>query len=102
MLLISGGAPAPPDGAPVTAVTVITDVMDVPELVMNCFSPSMTHSPAPSSRTARVRVAPASLPASGSVSPNAPSARPASRSGFLKLVWVLVEILVHLVQKIFT
>ena len=48
---------------------------------MNAFSPSMTHSPAASSWRARVRVPPASLPASGSVSPNPPSARPAQRSG---------------------
>ena len=58
---------------------VTIDVIGVPELVMNAFSPSITHSP-PSS-VARVRVPPASLPASGSVSPKAPSARPAHRSG---------------------
>jgi len=66
---------------PVRAVTVMSDVMGVPEFVMNAFSPSMTHSPADSSSVAFVRVPPASLPASGSVSPNAPSARPAHRSG---------------------
>ena len=48
---------------------------------MNAFSPSITHSPAPSSSTARVRVPPASLPASGSVRPKPPRARPAHRSG---------------------
>ena len=48
---------------PVRAVTVTTDVMSVPELVMNALAPSTTHwSP---SRVARVRVAPASEPASG-------------------------------------
>ena len=53
MALISPG--------PVRAVTVITDVIGVPELVMNDFSPSMTHAPAASSSVALVRVAPASL-----------------------------------------
>ena len=71
----------PPPAASVRAVIVTSDVMGVPELVMNAFSPSITHSPAASSRTARVRVPPASLPASGSVRPNPPSARPAQRSG---------------------
>ena len=50
-----------------------------PELVMNCFEPSITHSPP--SRTARVLVAPASDPDSGSVSPNPASFWPATRSG---------------------
>ena len=53
--------------------------ISVPALVMNCFAPSITHSP--SSSRARVRVAPASDPASGSVSPNAASRRPAQSSG---------------------
>ena len=79
MALISGRPPAP--GASVRAVTVTSDVIAVPELVMNAFSPLITHSPAASSSTARVRVPPASLPASGSVSPNPPRARPAHRSG---------------------
>ena len=79
MALISGG-PADP-GASVRAVTVTMDVMSVPELVMKAFSPLITHSPAASSSTARVRVPPASLPASGSVRPKPPSARPAQRSG---------------------
>jgi len=57
------------------------DVIGVPEFVMNAFSPSITHSSAASSNTAFVRVPPASLPASGSVSPKAPRARPAHRSG---------------------
>ena len=64
---------------PVRAVTVMIDVIGVPEFVMNALAPSITHSP--SVRVARVRVAPASLPASGSVRPNAPSRRPAQRSG---------------------
>ena len=65
--------------SPVRAVTVTTEVMLEPELVMNCFAPSITHSP--SSSTARVLVAPASEPDSGSVSPNPASRRPATRSG---------------------
>ena len=36
----------PPPAPPVRAVTVTSDVMSVPELVMNAFSPSITHSPA--------------------------------------------------------
>lgn len=64
---------------PVTAVTVTSDVMSVPELVMNCLLPLITHSP--SSSRAVVRVAPASEPAPGSVSPKPASARPAVKSG---------------------
>ena len=64
---------------PVTAVTVTSYVMSVPELVMNCLLPLITHSP--SSSRAVVRVAPASEPAPGSVSPKPASARPAVRSG---------------------
>ena len=48
--------------------------MSVPELVMNCLLPLMIHSP-PSS-FAVVFVPPASLPAPGSVRPNAASALP--------------------------
>ena len=64
---------------PVLAVTVTSEVISVPELVMKALVPLITHS-SPSS-TALVRVPPASDPASGSVSPNAASARPAARSG---------------------
>jgi hypothetical protein len=64
---------------PVTAVTVTSEVMSVPELVMNCFEPLMMKS-SPSSR-ATVRVAPASEPASGSVRPKPARALPAVRSG---------------------
>ena len=46
---------------------------------MNCLAPLTTHSPSCSS--ARVRVAPASDPAPGSVSPNPASRWPATRSG---------------------
>ena len=65
--------------SPVRAVMVTSAEMSVPALVMNCLAPSITHSP--SSRLARVRVAPASDPASGSVSPNAASLRPVVSSG---------------------
>ncbi len=64
---------------PVTAVTVTSEVMSVPELVMNCLLPLMIHSSL--SRRAVVRVLPASEPAPGSVSPKPASARPAVRSG---------------------
>ncbi len=66
-------------GALVTAVTVTSPVMSVPELVMNALVPLMTHSPP--SRRAVVRVAPASVPPPGSVSPKAPSIVPAQRGG---------------------
>ena len=73
-------SPRPPSvRGPVTAVTVTKRVIGVPLFVMNCFDPSITHS-SPSSR-AVVRVAPASLPASGSVRPKPASALPAKRSG---------------------
>jgi hypothetical protein len=64
---------------PVIAVTVISDVISVPELVMNALDPLITHS-SPSSR-AVVRVAPASEPPPGSVRPNAPSFSPAVSAG---------------------
>ena len=83
--LISGRSPAV---RPVTAVTVTRRVMSVPELVMNCLRPLMTHSP-PSS-TAVVRVPPASLPACGSVRPNAPSASPVTSVGSHCAFWASV------------
>ena len=64
---------------PVTAVMFTQPVMSVPELVMNCFAPLITH--CPSSSSARVRTLPASEPASGSVSPNAASRLPAHSCG---------------------
>ena len=64
-------AGAAPSRRAVTAVMHTTPEMSVPAFVMNCLAPSIAHSP--SSRRARVRVLPASLPASGSVKPNAPS-----------------------------
>ena len=64
---------------PSRAVTVTHEVMSEPELVMNCLAPLTTHSPSRSS--ARVRVAPASEPAPGSVRPNPASVVPATRSG---------------------
>ena len=77
MMAEISGRPSSP--VPVRAVTVTTEVMSVPELVMNAFAPSTTHCAV--SSTALVRVAPASLPASGSVRPKPASARPATRSG---------------------
>ena len=65
--------------SPVSAVIVTQAVMSVPAFVMNCFAPSITQWPSRSS--ALVRVAPASEPASGSVSPNAASRFPDARSG---------------------
>ncbi len=71
----------PSGRVPVTAVTVTSAVMSVPELVMNAFEPLMTHSPVASSSTARVSVPPASEPKPGSVSPNPASASPLSNRG---------------------
>ena len=65
--------------SPVRAVIATWPEIDVPALVMNCLAPSTTQ-PSPSC-VARVLTLPASLPASGSVRPNAPSLRPAQRSG---------------------
>ena len=70
-----------PPCAPVSAVTVTSEVMSVPALVMNALVPLTTHSvPSPDS-TAVVRVAPASEPPPGSVNPNAASRVPAHSSG---------------------
>ncbi len=63
-----------PFASPVTAVIDTHPEISVPELVMNCFAPSITHSP--SSSFAVVRTLPASDPASGSVSPNEASRLP--------------------------
>ena len=62
-----------------TAVIATWPLIAVPALVMNCLAPLMTQPS--SSSAARVLTFPASLPASGSVSPNAPSLRPEHRSG---------------------
>ena len=59
---------------PVTAVIVVPAVMSVPLLVMNALVPLITHLPSRSS--ARVCVAPASLPALGSVRPKPHSFSP--------------------------
>ena len=56
-----------------------TPEMSVPALVMNFLAPLITQSS--SSRRARVRTLPASEPASGSVSPNAPSLLARASSG---------------------
>ena len=65
--------------SPVSAVIVTHALMSVPAFVMKIFEPSTTHSPSRSS--ARVRVAPASEPAFGSVSPNAASLSPDASRG---------------------
>jgi hypothetical protein len=57
-------------GPPVRAHTTKTPAMG-PE-VIHCFAPRITHWP--SSRVAVVRIAPGSLPASGSLSAKAPAA----------------------------
>lgn len=62
-----------------TAVTVTSLVMSVPELVMNCLVPLITQSDP--SALAVVRVAPASLPPPASVRPKAPRALPLASSG---------------------
>ena len=72
----------------VTAVTVTSEVMSVPELVMNAFDPLITQPSA--SSFAVVRVAPASEPPPASVRPNAPSFLPAARSGSQRSFWASV------------
>jgi len=74
--LISG---VPLSRVPVRAVTVTTDVIDDPELVMKALEPLTTHWP--STTSALVLVPPASEPASGSVRPKPARVRPAARSG---------------------
>ncbi|CAM5708767.1 hypothetical protein MAUB1S_02623 [Mycolicibacterium aubagnense] len=69
----------PPGSSPVTAVTVTSLVMSVPEFVMNCLEPLMIQV-SPSS-FAVVLVAPASLPPPASVKPKAPNAFPLASSG---------------------
>ncbi len=75
----SAPSPSAASPSPVTAVMQTIPEMPVPALVMNCLAPLMTHSP--SRRSARVRVLPASEPASGSVSPNAPRRSPEHSRG---------------------
>ena len=71
----------------VRAVIDTSPEMSVPELVMNCLAPLITHSPA--SSLARVRTLPASEPASGSVSPNAPRILPAVSPGIHSVLLLL-------------
>ena len=65
--------------SPVSAVIVTHRVMSVPAFVMNTLAPFTTQ--LPSRSLAVVRVAPASEPASGSVSPNAASRSPRASGG---------------------
>ena len=60
-------------------MTVTSEVISEPELVMNCLLPLTIHSPSRSS--ALVLVAPASEPAPGSVRPKPASLLPSTRSG---------------------
>ncbi len=70
----------PSSPRPVMASTVTSEVMAVPELVMNDLLPSITHSP--SSSRAVVRMPPGmSDPPPGSVRPNAASRSPVHNSG---------------------
>ena len=68
-------APAPSADS-VRASSVTPNDMSVPALEMNVLRPLISQPP--SRRTARVRMPRASEPASGSVRPNAPSARPSA------------------------
>jgi hypothetical protein len=69
----------PSASVPVTAATLISAVMSVPELVMNALLPLITQwSP---SSTARVCMPAASEPKPGSVSPNAANASPEASLG---------------------
>ena len=63
-----------PPVSPVTAVTVTSLVISVPELVMNCLLPLMTQ--CPSSRRAVVLVAPASVPPPDPVRRHPPAGHP--------------------------
>ena len=67
------------------AVIATWPLISVPALVMNCLAPLIVQA-SPSS-TARVRVLPASEPASGSVSPKAPSRSPAHSAGSSSAFW---------------
>ena len=69
--------------SPVSAVIVTQLLISVPAFVMKAFEPSITHSSP--SRVAVVRVAPASEPASASVSPNAASRSPRASGGSQRL-----------------
>ena len=65
-----------PSGAGVRARSVTPNDMSVPAFEMNVLAPLMSQPP--SRRSARVRMPRASEPASGSVRPKAPSARPSA------------------------
>jgi hypothetical protein len=75
------------------ASTVTSEVMEVPELVMNDLVPSTTHcpspaSPPPGSSRAVVRIPPGmSEPPPASVRPNAASCSPEHRLGSQRRRW---------------
>ena len=77
--------PSRPSTASVRASRVTPNDMSVPALEMNVLRPLISHPP--SRRSARVRIPRASDPASGSVSPNAPSTRPSARGRSQRSRW---------------
>ena len=91
----------PPGSSPVMASTVISEVIAVPELVMNDLAPSMTHSPSPAGESASppgpfssravVRIPPGmSDPPAASVRPKAASRSPEHSSGSQRRRWASV------------
>ena len=72
----------------VRASSVTPNDMSVPALEMNVLRPLISQPP--SRRSARVRMPRASEPASGSVSPNAPSARPSASGRSQRSRWASV------------
>ena len=77
--------PSRPSTASVRASRVTPNDMSVPALEMKVLRPLISQPP--SRRSARVRMPRASEPASGSVSPNAPSARPSASGRSQRSRW---------------
>ena len=71
---------------PVMHATMTKDVIDVPEFVINVLAPFITHSLFSSFAVVRIRLA--SLPPSGSVSPNPASACPLIRGPYIAPTWL--------------
>ena len=74
-----------PSAGSVRASSVTPNDMSVPALEMNVLRPLISQPP--SRRSARVRIPRASEPASGSVSPNAPSTRPSASGRSQRSRW---------------
>ena len=74
-----------PSADSVRASSVTPNDMSVPALEMNVLRPLISQPP--SCRSARVRIPRASEPASGSVSPNAPSTRPSASGRSQRSRW---------------